>query len=72
MIMNEDLATYKETLMGHLKHDTPVNKPHLVSLTQHKFIISINIALTYRDSCFPKGGLNTGRNKYHTCEGNFN
>ena len=38
MIMNEDLSTYKETLMGHLKHDTPVNKPHLFSLIQVNLI----------------------------------
>jgi len=38
MFINEDFGTYKETLMSDLKHDTPVNKPHLFSLTQHKII----------------------------------
>jgi hypothetical protein len=33
--MNDDFFTYKETRVGHLKHDTPLHTPHLFSLTQH-------------------------------------
>jgi len=38
MIMKRDLVTYKETLVGHLKHDTPLHTPHLFGLTQQKLI----------------------------------
>jgi hypothetical protein len=38
MIINDDLVTYKEALVGHLKRDTLVHTPHLFSITQHKLI----------------------------------